>query len=170
MIYVKIGTGIGAGLVSGGQVHRGANGCAGDIGHVSVAEAGDVSAAAATSGVSRPLPAVRPSPVKDVGWPSPAAAAAWPMSSRRDRRCVRYINPRPQTLPRSWRGVPLAARAATFEENLQQLDGLLDRGQALDVAPCDSSAQPWHGPPVWIRRRPHPGNLLVIHGRLSAVI
>ncbi|MET0526175.1 MAG: ROK family transcriptional regulator [Nocardioides sp.] len=42
MIYVKIGTGIGAGLVSGGQVHRGANGCAGDIGHVSVAEAGDV--------------------------------------------------------------------------------------------------------------------------------
>jgi glucokinase-like ROK family protein len=33
-IYVKVGTGIGAGLVSGGKLHRGAQGCAGDIGHV----------------------------------------------------------------------------------------------------------------------------------------
>jgi glucokinase-like ROK family protein len=36
LIYVKVGTGIGAGLVSGGQLHRGAQGCAGDIGHVAV--------------------------------------------------------------------------------------------------------------------------------------
>ncbi len=36
MIYVKIGTGIGAGLVSRGRVHRGAQGCAGDIGHIAV--------------------------------------------------------------------------------------------------------------------------------------
>jgi predicted NBD/HSP70 family sugar kinase len=42
MLYVKIGTGIGAGLVSGGRLHRGANGCAGDIGHVSVTETEDV--------------------------------------------------------------------------------------------------------------------------------
>ena len=39
VIYVKVGTGIGAGLVSGGRLHRGAQGCAGDIGHVAVAEA-----------------------------------------------------------------------------------------------------------------------------------
>ncbi len=42
LLYVKIGTGIGAGLVSGGRVHRGRNGCAGDIGHVAVAEAESV--------------------------------------------------------------------------------------------------------------------------------
>jgi glucokinase-like ROK family protein len=36
MIYVKIGTGIGAGLVSGGRLHRGTQGCAGDIGHIAV--------------------------------------------------------------------------------------------------------------------------------------
>jgi glucokinase-like ROK family protein len=36
LIYVKVGTGIGAGLVSGGRLHRGAQGAAGDIGHVSV--------------------------------------------------------------------------------------------------------------------------------------
>lgn len=42
ILYVKIGTGIGAGLVSGGRLHRGVNGCAGDIGHVAVPEAPDV--------------------------------------------------------------------------------------------------------------------------------
>ncbi|MDQ1683183.1 MAG: hypothetical protein QOH99_1724 [Frankiaceae bacterium] len=36
LIYVKVGTGIGAGLISAGHLHRGAQGAAGDIGHVSV--------------------------------------------------------------------------------------------------------------------------------------
>jgi predicted NBD/HSP70 family sugar kinase len=34
LLFVKIGTGIGAGIVSGGQPHRGASGSAGDIGHI----------------------------------------------------------------------------------------------------------------------------------------
>lgn len=34
LVFVKVGTGIGAGLVSGGRLHRGAEGCAGDIGHI----------------------------------------------------------------------------------------------------------------------------------------
>ena len=34
--FVKVGTGIGAGLVSGGKLHRGAQGCAGDMGHAAV--------------------------------------------------------------------------------------------------------------------------------------
>ena len=42
VIYVKIGSGIGAGLVSQGKLHRGAQGCAGDIGHVSVEEGSTV--------------------------------------------------------------------------------------------------------------------------------
>jgi glucokinase-like ROK family protein len=42
MVYVKIGTGIGAGLVSGGRLHRGAQGCAGDVGHVAVADEAEV--------------------------------------------------------------------------------------------------------------------------------
>jgi glucokinase-like ROK family protein len=33
-IFVKIGTGIGAGIVCNGQIYRGSNGCAGDIGHI----------------------------------------------------------------------------------------------------------------------------------------
>ena len=37
LVYLKIGTGIGAGLITGGRLHRGAQGCAGDLGHVAVA-------------------------------------------------------------------------------------------------------------------------------------
>lgn len=33
IVFVKVGTGIGAGLISRGQLHRGAQGCAGDFGH-----------------------------------------------------------------------------------------------------------------------------------------
>jgi predicted NBD/HSP70 family sugar kinase len=36
LIYCKVGSGIGAGLLSRGRIHRGANGAAGDIGHVRV--------------------------------------------------------------------------------------------------------------------------------------
>lgn len=36
LLYIKVATGIGAGLISGGQLQRGAQGAAGDIGHVQV--------------------------------------------------------------------------------------------------------------------------------------
>jgi glucokinase-like ROK family protein len=36
VIVVKIGTGIGAGIISNGRIHRGAQGAAGDVGHVQV--------------------------------------------------------------------------------------------------------------------------------------
>jgi len=34
VVFVKIGTGIGAGIIVRGQLHRGTQGCAGDIGHI----------------------------------------------------------------------------------------------------------------------------------------
>ncbi len=40
LLFVKVGTGIGCGVVSDGRIHRGADGAAGDIGHIRVA-AGD---------------------------------------------------------------------------------------------------------------------------------
>lgn len=42
MLFVKIGTGIGCGIVVGGQVYRGMTGSAGDIGHIQVEETGPV--------------------------------------------------------------------------------------------------------------------------------
>jgi glucokinase-like ROK family protein len=41
VVFVKIGTGIGAGIVVRGELHRGAQGAAGDVGHIQVVD-GDV--------------------------------------------------------------------------------------------------------------------------------
>jgi predicted NBD/HSP70 family sugar kinase len=42
MLYVKLASGVGAGLVLGGRLHRGVAGLAGEIGHVLAREQGDV--------------------------------------------------------------------------------------------------------------------------------
>ena len=42
LVFVKVGTGIGAGIISGGTLQRGAQGTAGDLGHVRVARADGV--------------------------------------------------------------------------------------------------------------------------------
>lgn len=41
MLFVKVATGIGAGIISGGRLHRGAQGTAGDLGHVAALHGGD---------------------------------------------------------------------------------------------------------------------------------
>ena len=41
VVFVKVGTGIGAGIISDGYLHRGAQGSAGDIGHIQVPDASD---------------------------------------------------------------------------------------------------------------------------------
>ena len=38
VVVVKVGTGIGAGIISDGRLHRGAQGSAGDVGHIQVSE------------------------------------------------------------------------------------------------------------------------------------
>lgn len=42
MLFVKVATGIGSGIISDGRLRRGAQGAAGDIGHIAVPGAGDV--------------------------------------------------------------------------------------------------------------------------------
>lgn len=42
VVYVKVASGVGAGIVLGGRLHRGATGIAGEIGHVQVREGGHV--------------------------------------------------------------------------------------------------------------------------------
>ena len=41
LLYIKVATGVGAGIVSGGRLHRGAQGAAGDLGHVAAPNGGD---------------------------------------------------------------------------------------------------------------------------------
>ena len=42
LVYVKVASGLGAGIVLGGRLHRGSTGIAGEIGHVQVGEDGQV--------------------------------------------------------------------------------------------------------------------------------
>jgi predicted NBD/HSP70 family sugar kinase len=42
LLLVKVGTGIGCGIVADGQIHRGARGAAGDIGHIRATSSNDV--------------------------------------------------------------------------------------------------------------------------------
>lgn len=44
IIYVKVGTGIGAGIICDGRLFRGSSGCAGDIGHICVDPDGPICA------------------------------------------------------------------------------------------------------------------------------
>ena len=50
LVLIKVATGIGAGIVSGGQLQRGAQGTAGDLGHVRVPGAEDVPCRCGNSG------------------------------------------------------------------------------------------------------------------------
>ena len=50
LLFVKVATGIGAGVIVGGRVHRGAQGIAGDIGHIWVPEADGVECRCGSTG------------------------------------------------------------------------------------------------------------------------
>lgn len=42
LVYIKVGSGVGAGLLLDGNIYRGTTGCAGEIGHVAIMESGPV--------------------------------------------------------------------------------------------------------------------------------
>ena len=50
LLYVKVGTGIGCGIVVDRRIHRGAEGAAGDIGHVVVTDSEDVTCRCGNTG------------------------------------------------------------------------------------------------------------------------
>ncbi|MFV0432636.1 MAG: ROK family protein [Leucobacter sp.] len=50
LIFVKVATGIGAGVISGGTLRRGASGAAGDIGHVAIPRAAETPCACGNRG------------------------------------------------------------------------------------------------------------------------
>jgi aminoglycoside phosphotransferase (APT) family kinase protein len=68
-----------------------------------------------------------------------------------------------------FRGGSLAVYDSETKEAMAALDGEIDTAQAADVWQEALSAT-WHGPPVWVHGDVSPSNLLVNHGRLSAVL
>ncbi len=70
----------------------------------------------------------------------------------------------------AWRGGPLVRRDDETRAAIAALDGEVDI-DAMTAAWEEALAAPaWSGPPVWVHGDLAPGNLLVVDGRLSAVI
>ncbi len=69
-----------------------------------------------------------------------------------------------------YRGVPLARRAASLEENLATVAGQVDRDAVLAAWAAALAVPGWDGAPVWLHGDPHPANILIRDGRVSGVI
>lgn len=78
-VFIKLGTGIGAGLVSRGQLHRGAQGAAGDVGHVAVSDSATVVCRCGNTGCLEALAGGAA-----LGWQATAAARDGRSSILRD--------------------------------------------------------------------------------------
>ncbi len=78
--------------------------------------------------------------------------------------------PAPADAPQnSWRGVPLAARSRALKDHLDDVGGLVNRVAVIELWD-HVIVRPSQAAPMWIHGDLHPGNLVVNHGRLSAVI
>jgi aminoglycoside phosphotransferase (APT) family kinase protein len=74
------------------------------------------------------------------------------------------------TRPRGERGAPLAELDESARRSIAQLGGRVDRRAATRSWEESLDAPPWAGGDVWVHGDLLPGNLLVVDGRLSAVI
>ncbi len=72
--------------------------------------------------------------------------------------------------PRGARGAPLAENDEHVRWSIAQLGDRIDGAAALRSWQESLDAPAWDGPEVWVHGDLLPGNLLVVHGRLSAVI
>src|SRR5262249_58710656 len=68
------------------------------------------------------------------------------------------------------RGVPLAHRDRRTREAIRALDGMCDTTAVTAAWAAALQAPAWHGPPVWLHGDVSAGNLLAVHGQLSAFI
>ncbi|GAA4231663.1 aminoglycoside phosphotransferase (APT) family kinase protein [Streptosporangium album] len=72
--------------------------------------------------------------------------------------------------PPAYRGGPLSMLDAPTRAAIDELRGVVDTDAAAAAWETALKAPGWAGPPVWIHSDLMPGNLLVVQGRLSAVI
>ena len=72
--------------------------------------------------------------------------------------------------PTAGRGVPLARRDADTRTAIEALHGMVDTDAVTVAWDAALRAPEWSGAPVWLHSDLAPGNLLIVDGRLSAVI
>jgi aminoglycoside phosphotransferase (APT) family kinase protein len=69
-----------------------------------------------------------------------------------------------------YRGIPLSVRGELFAEAVGRLAGSIDSDAVTHAWALALAVREWDGPPVWLHGDLHPANILVDHGRISAVI
>lgn len=72
--------------------------------------------------------------------------------------------------PRGARGAPLAEGDEQVRRAVEELGDRIDGAATVSSWEESLAAPAWAGPPVWVHGDLLPGNLLVLQGRLSAVI
>jgi aminoglycoside phosphotransferase (APT) family kinase protein len=72
--------------------------------------------------------------------------------------------------PAAARGVPLAMQDRSTRAAIEELHGVIDTDAATAAWEAALEVPEWHGSPVWIHGDISPGNVLLAHGRLAAVI
>jgi aminoglycoside phosphotransferase (APT) family kinase protein len=72
--------------------------------------------------------------------------------------------------PTSNRGVPLEKQDIETRKAIQELDGMIDVHAVTAIWEAVLQIPQWSKSPVWVHGDLSPGNLLMEHGRLSAVI
>ncbi|WP_329427102.1 aminoglycoside phosphotransferase family protein [Streptosporangium sp. NBC_01495] len=72
--------------------------------------------------------------------------------------------------PPAYRGGPLATLDAPTRTAIEDLRGMIDTDAATAAWEVALETPGWAGPPVWIHSDLMPGNLLLVRGRLGAVI
>lgn len=68
------------------------------------------------------------------------------------------------------RGMPLATRDDAVRASIAQLDGEIDAGPVIAAWDAALAAAVWPGPSAWVHGDIDPRNLLVVRGRLAAVL
>lgn len=136
------------------------------------------------------LPLPIPAPVRvgrpAVGFPWPWSVVRWfpghtalalppadlrPIAPALGRFLRALHQPAPPEAPHNpVRSIPLDARTARLHEHLDQLRDTVNRERVLAVWDRLVVTPRWPGPAMWIHGDLHPGNLLIDHGELSAVL
>lgn len=114
------------------------------------------------------------------GWLPGESATSAPLADTRQAArdlaqwiiALQQIDPAggPLATEHNLRGAPLIVRDSATRAAIAAMGGLLDADLATQVWEAALRAPPWARGPVWFHGDLLPGNLLVVDGRLSAVI
>lgn len=93
LLFVKVGTGIGCGIVASGHIQRGAQGAAGDIGHIQVAGHEDAVCACGNTGCVEAIASggAMAARLRDQGRPTPHGRAVVDLVKAGDTEAIRLV-------------------------------------------------------------------------------